>query len=184
MLFEKKHQQRVEHLRTVPIYRDWSRGKAATDRGGFYPQHQGQTINVKRWSNDQVIEYVRKRLELQAMAKFQPLEDLPECTDDERWVRDKGFAVMKDTNKTATKLYKTQAEADESIRVHWLKKWPKSKFRVDERRGSAQRCELYCDVAPWCQQFAASDAEAFDKRLKKHNELELLLRKENSHVSE
>ena len=75
--------------------------------------------------------------------------DLPECTDEERWLRGEKYAVRKEGRKTAVRVFDLEEEAETFISA--LK--DNSKHYVEHRRGVNMRCESYCDVAEYCFQY-------------------------------
>ena len=76
-------------------------------------------------------------------------DELPPCTDDERWVRETKFAVKREGRKTAIRVFETQQEADELA--------VKENGYVEVRKGEAIRCTgNFCGVAEWCSQYQQS----------------------------
>ena len=73
----------------------------------------------------------------------------PSVFEDDQWLRDKKFAVMKGTNKKATKLFDLSEDAHRFIANHKNG----GEMRVDFRPGTRVRCENYCDVKQFCEQY-------------------------------
>ena len=76
-------------------------------------------------------------------------DDLPLCTDEERWRRKDTYRVEKKGRKTAVRVLDTREEADEYIGGHKDSKL----LKVVEAKGECVRCANYCDVAKFCNQY-------------------------------
>ena len=143
----------VVGIQICALIRDWSRREAAVKAD--YPQAPIQVIDLPLWPIEQREAYIRERISMHRDSKVQDDwdEDLPLCTDDERWIRDEVFAVMREGKKRAFKRCATQEEA-ESV----LKQIPeKDKPYIERRPGEAVRCTGdFCGVARWCSQYQAS----------------------------
>ena len=136
---------RVETLQIVAIYRDWAKSKAS-DRN--YPSSQVQTFTVPLWSDEVAENFLSERVRLRMKAEAG--EVLP-CTPEERWERPTRFAVMKQGQKRAVRVFDTREEAEANI--------TKAGLYIEERRGSSVRCESYCRVSSFCPQHARMGAE-------------------------
>jgi hypothetical protein len=66
------------------------------------------------------------------------------CSDEDIWAKPSKWAVMQRGRKTAVKLYDTEADASASLA---------SNQYVEYRPGIATRCESYCPVAQFCDQW-------------------------------
>lgn len=135
----------VKSLGVVALLRDWLRSRAKLDP--TYPQAPVQTVNIPMWSHDEARQYIEGRIRLhrEALRASEWGEDLPPCTDDERWARPGGYAVIKRGGKRARKVYQDEAEACSSARED---------EEVQERPTEYIRCSgNYCNVAEWCSQF-------------------------------
>lgn len=130
----------VTRLSLVAIYRDWSKNKAF---GHGYPNSQVQVFDVPLWTAENASEFIAGRVRLHAAAQAGARV---ECTAAERWARPTRFALMKEGNKKALKLYDDEREAREAV--------TKAGLYVEERPGGNARCEGYCAVAEFCVQFA------------------------------
>lgn len=139
----------VTGLRIVALIRDWRRHDVG--RAG-YPSAPAQVINIPLWSFERQQAYVEERVHIHqtAAAAAEFGEDLPECTDEERWARGEKWAVMKVNNKKATKVFETESEADDWIKDQNVP----SLFFKDHRPGEPLRCTgNFCHVAPFCEQY-------------------------------
>jgi hypothetical protein len=75
-------------------------------------------------------------------------DTLPECTDEELWRKGDKYAVMKPGRKTALKVFDELAMAKEYITTNNL-----NDCTVEHRKGAVARCNPYCLVRKWCNQY-------------------------------
>ena len=73
-------------------------------------------------------------------------EDLPPCTDEERWASPNKWAVMKEGRKTAIRLLDSEDEAKAYIDNNQLDK----KHYIEFRAGASRKCQDYCSVCQFC----------------------------------
>ena len=135
-------------MEIVAIIRDWQRREAENDRN--YPQAPIQIIEVPAWSDQQQDAYMDERIKLHQEAAFAHLtkQDLPPCSDQERWRKSTKWAVKKGKNKRAVRVFNSQDEADEFLEKK------EAGHHIEERPGECTRCEQnWCRVNQWCDQF-------------------------------
>lgn len=133
----------VNALQIVGILRDWQIREAKNNPD--YPQFQVAVQQIPMWSRAKTIDFIFDRINKHLDAEI----NLPECSASERWAKDSKFAVMKGTNKRAVKLCDSLGEAEDYISNG-------SGDRIELRPGEVRRCENYCVVAPFCDQYKAS----------------------------
>jgi hypothetical protein len=141
--------QRVKELQICALIRDWNRREAANKPD--YPQAPIQVITLPLWPLDQTEAYIRERIEAHRMSKVQADwgDELPRCTDDDRWVRETKYAVKREGRKTAIRVF--DAEEDAKALAE------QEKGYVEVRKGEAVRCTgNFCGVAQWCSQYQQS----------------------------
>ena len=134
----------VDRLKVITIFRDWSKTKFKRERN--YPR-QIETINLKVWSNEQVEEFIRKRIKLFEMALNLPDDDIPVCLPEERWQTIR-WAVQKVNAKRATKLFDDRPQAEEYIR-----QTKRSDLIVEIRQSEPIRCMEYCRCNEFCNYY-------------------------------
>lgn len=159
-LLLKRNHWTVDKAQIVAIYRDWSKARAKRESG--YPQHQARPIDVPLWSEDETVAFLRRRINLHTQAEW----DLPECTPEDRWYRGEQFAVMKEGNKRATSLhdFRDHAEAEMAKLVEEAaKKAKRPKFTIEQRPGVNVRCQDYCPVSDYCEQWKSMQIAAGPK---------------------
>ena len=131
----------------VGMLKDHSKTKAKTDH--TYPQYPVQRIG---WEfTDKDLEGFESWLK----AKFADIEaaeqlsddDLPLCSDVERWHKPDKYAVMKEGRKTAVKLYDSEEEANERVEQEG------KGFYVEHRKGEDSKCLNYCSACEFCSHY-------------------------------
>lgn len=155
-LVEKVKGKKVIGVQICALIRDWSRREASVKAD--YPQAPIQVLELPLWPLEKTEAYIKERIEAHRMSKVQADwgDELPPCSDDDRWVRETKFAVKREGRKTAIRVFDTQHEADELAE--------KEKGYVEVRKGEAIRCTgNFCGVAQWCNQYQQSLKEATDE---------------------
>lgn len=155
-LVEKVKGKKVIGVQICALIRDWSRREASVKAD--YPQAPIQVLELPLWPLEKTEEYIKERIEAHRMSKVQADwgDELPPCSDDDRWVRETKYAVKREGRKTAIRVFDTQHEADELAE--------KEKGYVEVRKGEAIRCTgNFCGVAQWCNQYQQSLKEANDE---------------------
>ena len=143
-LVEKVKKRKVAGLQICAFIRDFSRH----EKKEGYPKAPIHMVDIPMWDAVKTETYVRDRLEQHRNAKmFQDFgEELPLCSDEDRWMRETVYAVKREGRKTAIKLFKSIEEATELAE--------KEKGYVETRKGEPIRCTgNYCGVAEWCSQY-------------------------------
>lgn len=146
-LLLRQHKHRVEQAEVVVLVRDHRQSDFKRYAADGYPETPIKKLPVILWSVEEQARYLdeRVRLHQEARAALKAGAALPHCTPTERWQRPTVWAVVKDGNKKATKLCKSE---DEAIAV--IGEAPK--MHVEFRPGVAVRCSAYCQVASQCRQ--------------------------------
>ncbi len=134
----------VNELEIIMILRDFMKSKAGY---GNYPDIPIQTIKINLWDIETQEKYIKNRVDYYEKYKDTPDNDLPFCSETDRWVKPAKYAIMKKGRKTAVKLHDTLESAEQHLsnldEKHYI-----------EKRDSEQwkRCE-YCSVSKFCNQF-------------------------------
>lgn len=145
----RKNGIKVNRIRIVAMYRDYSKSKAKFERD--YPQHQIGVLESPLWTDAQVEAYAKERIAIHQEAR----NKLPLCSPEDKWERPTKFALMKEGAKRALRLLDSEEEAIEYAETKKLAqngKITKGHY-VERRQGESVRCENYCSVAPFCTQF-------------------------------
>ena len=145
-LVEQNNNEVVSKLQICAILRDWNRrDKNKVD----YPSAPIVVVDVRLWSAEAREEYIRERVAAHQDAEFAFLssDELPECSDEERWLKPSKYAVKKKGNKRALKLYDNEDDAQAHAEQDKM-------LIVEHRRGAPTRCiEDYCNVSAHCPQY-------------------------------
>jgi len=127
------------------IFRDWQKSKAKYDAN--YPQQQVGIMNVPLWTIEQQEAYIKERIEI-----FKSAENYG-CSADDRWKKGDKYAVMSKGRKTANKVCESKEEAEK-----WMSDNGKGDS-IEYRPGENTRCESYCNVKDFCEQYKALTAK-------------------------
>lgn len=125
------------------ILRDWQKSKAKFDRD--YPQSQVQKVTFRFTKKD--FDWIEKWL----LDKFEKIkaaeqlsdEELPLCSDKDRWKNEDVYAVMKKGRKSALRLLNNEQEAQDYMKAN-------GGDYIELRKGSDRKCEEYCSCCEFC----------------------------------
>ena len=140
-----------KRLQIVNLLRDWSMRKA---HEAGYPNCQVFVQDVPRWKVDFTKAYIDERISIHKEAKNLHDKDLPVCTPDERWERPTKYAVMKKGRKSALRLLDSESEAEDYIELKGL---AIPTHYIEIRDGESVRCEMYCNVNGFCNQYKGKE---------------------------
>lgn len=144
-LVESNKGVKVVDVEIIAIVRDWDRKKAVIDLN--YPAAPVVKVPVRLWSREEQEAYILERVALHQMADMasETGEDLPECSAEDRWVKNDKWAVMKVGGKRAVRTITDREEAEAFV--------PEEGYYLQYRPGQSHRCD-YCGVSKWCGQYA------------------------------
>ena len=141
---ETVKQERVVGLKVCAFLRDWSKNGS----GANYPEASIVVVDIPVWSATETEAFIRDRLNAHKMAKMAKDfgEELPLCSNQERWMSETTFAVKREGRKTAIRVLTSEQEAKEMA--------IKENGYVETRLGEPRRCTgNYCQVSQWCSQY-------------------------------
>lgn len=146
-LVETVKKMPVKAVQIVAVLRDWSAREADTRED--YPSAPIVVVPILLWDMGYREAYIKKRINLHSEALFaaESGSNLAHCTADECWEKPTTFAVKKKGNKRATFVLKTEEEA-----LHQVSQLGDA-YVVERRPGERTRCERFCSVSPWCEQY-------------------------------
>ena len=152
-LYRINYKTDVSALNIIAIMRDWS--KNGRLRNKDYPKCAVEVIPIKLWSEEEQLDFIKERIKIHKTADliFELDGTTPECTEKERWAKPDQYAVMKKGRKSALRLLPTEKKAKdfmESYKVSY------TDMSIDFRKGVSTRCEGYCEVSQFCQQYKES----------------------------
>lgn len=147
-----------EHGEIVMLLKDHSKTKASTDAS--YPPNSVhiQHFDFTQKDFEEIEQFIFAKFEELKRCEQLSDDELPPCTDEERWHKGDKWAVMKQGRKTAIKLCDSEAEAQSYIEQKELD----NKHFIEFREGKDGKCADYCNVSKWCPFYQA--------KLKKDNE--------------
>ena len=152
----------VGELEVYAILRDWSWRKAEREVG--YPKTPGVTVKINLWERERQHEYLLERFDAHRAADttYELGGDIPPCTKEEMWEKDPTFAVRsgrrdktaakKGTKGRAVRVFSDAEEADAYAEDD-------EDLSVEFRAGERTRCENFCDVAQFCNQWREYSGE-------------------------
>jgi hypothetical protein len=148
----RKNNVDVERLSVFAFIVDWTKNNARRNKD--YPQANMLWIDVPLWSFEDQEKYFAERIALHTDTEFRHImgEPLPHCSPQERWEKDEKWAVKKNKNKAALKLFDNEADATEH-QVSLIEKGDGHTYWIEHRPGTPIRCADYCHVAQFCTQY-------------------------------
>ena len=135
----------IKQLRIWAILRDWQANKLKSEPD--YPRIPIVKINIPVWPLEQTKRYLETRVKLHKAAETLPDGSLPLCMPDDMWQKPTTYAVMKPGKKSAVRVFTNEAAA-----ITLSTKLGEG-HQVQKRPGSRGRCERFCDVTHWCNQY-------------------------------
>jgi len=144
----------VEKGESVMIFTDWNKSKFLNENAknpGSYPKPV-ETLEIPIWTFDEQVKFFSEIVDQLEMNDIFSDDQLPECTPEEKWIKETVWKVWKDKNKIASKVRPTEKEAIEQMEI-LKQKYPKSSFVIKENPGEPTRCLHWCSVAKWCKYF-------------------------------
>jgi hypothetical protein len=136
----------VKKCRFIALLKDHSKSKAKTDSS--YPQLPVYNYEFEVTETDlaEIENFIKTRIAELEKAELIPDEELPPCSEEERWHQKGKVAVMKEGRKTAIKLFDTKEEAEQNMKAL-------GGTYLEERKGCDRRCSEYCNCNTFCQYY-------------------------------
>lgn len=133
----------VKKCRFIALLKDHSKSKAKTDSS--YPQLPvyNYEFEVTEEELAEIENFIKTRIAELEKAELIPDEELPPCSEEERWHQKGKVAVMKEGRKTAIKLFDTKEEAEQNMKTL-------GGTYLEERKGCDRRCSEYCNCNTFC----------------------------------
>jgi hypothetical protein len=93
--------------------------------------------------------FISKRIALHSACEFALETDgrLPDCTPEEMWEKPTVWAVRKIGGKRAHSIYDTAEKALSALAELG------DNYDIEIRPGERTRCENFCQVSTWCNQY-------------------------------
>lgn len=131
----------VKRIRNNYIFRDWSR--LGVNKPG-YPETKAKVKEYDLWPEEKVKEYIFSRLKIHRDAS---LENLPECSDEERWQQPsiyKAYRWMKKEKRYTKTASKTSASRAELEKMRDEDK--ENTYKIEEIASVPLKCAKFCIV--------------------------------------
>ena len=135
--------RRADKMEVVALLRDFSARDAKYD--SQKPQTPVVRVEVETWTPEAAETFLHDRVAAHKSARN---GSIGECSDEERWAKPDTYAVMKPGRKSALRVLPSHAEAATWGNINAL-----GQFTIEHRPGENTRCERYCPVSLFCDQF-------------------------------
>jgi len=148
----EKHGIKLKKLNIIFWGWEWSKYTMMQNKG--YPRQQVVLINLPLWSDTRVHDYMEERVQMMIDSESLSDVDLPLCSREDMWADDDVFAVHHRDKKKALRLQPSYDTAKD-----WMNNYqqesqiPISKLYVDTRPGKRKRCEDWCGINNYCNQY-------------------------------
>ncbi len=149
----------VERVRFTAMLKDHSKSKAKFDAD--YPKSPVYVYEFTPSTADMVsVEaFIYDKIATIKYNESLPDDEITECTAAERWATDDKFAIMKGTNKKASKVCDSLEQAELYVEANA----DKDKLKIVKRDAASKKCMEYCSVCEFCN---------FYKSLKENEDVE------------
>lgn len=135
----------IRHLKFYALMKDWSKIKSAT--ASNYPASAVYIwkYDIQDSDYDYIEEYLKAKLRW--INECIEIDDLPECTNEEKWYTGTKYAVYKNVgDKKAAIVCDTEEEAHGFI----TNKCGGS-GEIEVRKGEYLKCKYYCNCCKFCE---------------------------------
>ena len=142
----------VKECRFIALLRDFSETEAL--RNQDYPKQQiyVYSFEVTQEDLEETEKFIREKLESLSYYKDLKDDDIPECSEEERWADKTKWAVIKEGRKTAVKVCTDEDDAKKLV-AELGGKEEGGKHYVEERKGKDKKCERYCPCKDFCNYY-------------------------------
>ena len=142
----------IKTIRLEVFSRDWRPGE---QRKYFdYPPQMVTVIPVTMHPAKQVQTAIEERVRSFSVTEKVSDEQLPECTDEERWAKPATWAVKKidKDGSIGKKAMPGGSKFGSEIEAQEFGRSKNCPFKVEFRAGSSRKCD-YCNARPFCNQY-------------------------------
>lgn len=140
----------IDKAKAIAFIKDHNKTKSKTD--SQYPKLPiwVQKFNFKEKQFEEIKEFIyNKFMELKKYENVSD-EELPLCTDEERWREPTTYAIKKKANKKASKIHNTLEDAKKHLENLENKEDCKGLYEIEVREGTDKRCLEYCSCCKFC----------------------------------
>lgn len=140
----------VKSAKITALIKDWKKTelKLAKIKGESYPETPIINVSFDFFEDDyeEIEKWIVNRFNQIQNAELLSDDDIPICSEEERWYTGDKFAVMKGNNKRAIKVCDTEEEAEEYLKLD-------SSYHIEYRKGINKKCEDYCNACEFCNYY-------------------------------
>ena len=141
--------KKVDKLFIEAFFLDWNNNESL--RIGNYPKAPQLKIPIYKMLDEYVFYYLVVRIDEHEKNVVFYDEELSDCTSEEMWEKNATFAVKKEGQKKALRVLSSLEEAEEWADRKMREK--KDNLFIEERPGERVRCERFCQVKDFCNQY-------------------------------
>lgn len=160
--FLMKEGYEVKELAINNTFLDWQPGVAKFCKADVYPQAPSIEITEPCPSFEECEAYYFERLNAHIAAENIPDDALPQCTPEECWQSETVWAIENKATGRSRKNCSTRKEAEEFF-ADKLTPTTRKTHHIVERKGTRTKCDMFCDAAPYCNQYAEYLKEQLEK---------------------
>ena len=141
---------KVKNCKITALIKDWKKTelKLAKQKGEYYPETPIINVPFEFTQEDyvEIEKWIVNRFNEIQNAEMLVDDDIPICSEEERWYSGDKYAVMKGNNKRAIRVFDTEAEAKEFEKND-------DSYWIDVRKGRNTKCEDYCNACQFCNYY-------------------------------
>lgn len=145
---------KVKTCRFIAIIKDHSKREAKRDP--FYPQVPLYVyeVVVTEEALSEIEAFIKAKIADYHSCRQMADDAIPSCTAKERWEKPPKFAVKKNGNKRATKVWDEKEDAEKHVNNLG------AGYSIEERPGESVRCQGYCSCCDFCSFYRDNIAAA------------------------
>ena len=136
---------KVKSLKVNAILYDWS-----PNIQKYFPPAPDvpeKTVDIEIWPPAKLESFLRKRIALYKEAQALPDDEIPICTDKERWHQPKKYLAIKEGNKNPTKSFYSYSQLKMFLAASIKQN---IKYNVEIKEAIDYRCTQYCFAKQFC----------------------------------
>lgn len=141
---------KVKNAKITALIKNWKKTelKLARQKGEYYPETPIINVPFEFTEEDyvEIEKWIVNRFNEIQNAEMLVDDDIPICSEEERWYSGDKYAVMKGNNKRAIRVFDTEAEAKEFEKND-------DSYWIDVRKGRNTKCEDYCNACEFCNYY-------------------------------
>lgn len=147
LLQQKGHTYEINKISNFYSFKDWNKTKAVKNKE--YPQRPMLYKDHRIWTEEELRKELFDRIKLHVSAEPLPDNDLPFCTEEQKWQRNQFRVIPKkkdgEWSGSSKGTFPTYSEAE-------TKGKEIGEHKIEEILGTPRKCIEYCDCAIFCNQ--------------------------------